>query len=382
MYAERLISVRSAASETMSDQEMKYDLAASIQKGSLDWERALRILKHALRNTPSPDWWRRVLLVAPCHRLHAQAPTPGAVFTSEMVCEAAIERIVELLKLTNSEINCWQEWLIFSDIFFFLVKSGCVDFVEFVDKLVLRLQEGDQQILRTNHVTWLLAQIIRVELVMNALNTDSRKVETTRKILSFHKEEKSSDPNNPQSILLDFISSCQNLRIWTLNTATREYLNNEQLQKGKQIDEWWRQVNKGERIMDYMNLDDRSIGMFWVVSYTMAQPACETVMHWLTSAGVTELLPGPNLQSNERLMVMREVSPLPISLLSGFSTNLCLKLAFQMEESMFSGQVLTMVSSCWSFPKIKREKNFLSQAYGSQDHRSIHLHAFYIYIYI
>ncbi|XP_075110088.1 mediator of RNA polymerase II transcription subunit 23 [Nicotiana tabacum] len=320
------------------------DLAASIQKGSLDWERALRILKHALCNTPSPDWWRRVLLVAPCHRLHAQAPTPGAVFTSEMVCEAAIERIVELLKLTNSEINCWQEWLIFSDIFFFLVKSGCVDFVEFVDKLVLRLQEGDQQILRTNHVTWLLAQIIRVELVMNALNTDSRKVETTRKILSFHKEEKSSDPNNPQSILLDFISSCQNLRIWTLNTATREYLNNEQLQKGKQIDEWWRQVNKGERMMDYMNLDDRSIGMFWVVSYTMAQPACETVMHWLTSAGVTELLPGPNLQSNERLMVMREVSPLPISLLSGFSTNLCLKLAFQMEESMFSGQAVPSIA--------------------------------------
>lgn len=93
-------------------------------------------------------------------------------------------------------------------------------------------------------------------------------------------------------------------------------------------------------MMDYMNLDDRSIGMFWVVSYTMAQPACETVMNWLTSAGVTEYLPGPNMQSNERLMVMREVSPLPISLLSGLSINLCLKVAFQMEESMFSGQVL------------------------------------------
>lgn len=94
----------------------------------------------------------------------------------------------------------------------------------------------------------------------------------------------------------------------------------------------------GERIMDYMNMDERSVGMFWVVSYTMAQPACETVMNWLTSAGVTEI-PGPNLQPNERLMVMQEVSPLPISLLSGFSINLCLKLAYQMEESMFSGQV-------------------------------------------
>ncbi|KAK6134297.1 hypothetical protein DH2020_031920 [Rehmannia glutinosa] len=78
------------------------ELAASIQRGSLDWERALRCLRHAFRNTPSPDWWRRVLLLAPCHRLHAQGPTPGAVFTSEMISEATIDRIVELLKLTNS----------------------------------------------------------------------------------------------------------------------------------------------------------------------------------------------------------------------------------------------------------------------------------------
>lgn len=70
-------------------------------------------------------------------------------------------------------------------------------------------------------------------------------METTRKVLSFHREDKSSDPNSPQSILLDFVSSCQNLRIWSLNTSTREYLNNEQLQKGKQIDEWWRQASKG-----------------------------------------------------------------------------------------------------------------------------------------
>lgn len=62
----------------------------------------MRCLRHAFRNTPSPDWWRRVLLVAPCHRVNAQGPTPGAVFTSEMISEATIDRIVELLKLTNA----------------------------------------------------------------------------------------------------------------------------------------------------------------------------------------------------------------------------------------------------------------------------------------
>ncbi|KAK7837064.1 mediator of rna polymerase ii transcription subunit 23 [Quercus suber] len=360
------------------------DLAMSIQKGSLDWERALRCIRHALRTTPSPDWWKRVLLVAPSYK-SPQPPTPGAVFTSEMICEATIDRIIELLKLTNSgnhlflnfliielysklkcqftfplltliegvcKINCWQEWLILSDIFFFLTKSGCIDFVDFVDKLLSRVTEGDPHILKTNHVTLLLAQVIRAELVMNALNSDPRKVETTRKLISFHREERSPDPNNPQSILLDFISSCQNLRIWSLNTATRDYLNNEQLQKGKQIDEWWRQASKGDRIMDYMNMDDRSVGMFWVVSYTMAQPACETVMNWLNSAGVTELLPGPNLQSNERVMVMREVSPLPMSLLSGFSMNLCLKLAFQMEESLFAGQVVPSIAMVETYTRL------------------------------
>lgn len=95
-------------------------------------------------------------------------------------------------------------------------------------------------------------------------------------------------------------------------------------------------------MMDYMNMDERSIGMFWVVTYTMAQPACETVMNWLTSAGVIDLLPGPNLQSAERLVATREVNPLPMSLLSGFSMNLCLKLSYQMEDSLFSGQVLSL----------------------------------------
>ncbi|XWS22865.1 hypothetical protein CRYUN_Cryun29cG0072800 [Craigia yunnanensis] len=306
------------------------NLAVSIQRGSLDWERALRCIRHAIRSTPSPDWWKRVLVLAPCYQGSPQVPTPGAVFTSDMICEATIDRIVELLKLTDSgnkffpifiycsfdflnlkrvKINCWQEWLVFSDIFFFLMKSGCIDFVDFVDKLGSRLTECDHHILDTNHVTWLLVQIIRVDHVMVALNNNSRKVETTRKILSFHREDRSSDPNNPQSILLDFISSCQNLRIWSLNASTRDYLNNEQLQKGKQIGEWWRQVSK-------------------------------------------ELLPGANLQPNERLMVMREVSPLPISLLSGFSMNLCLMLVFQMEESLFAGQVVPSIAMVETYARL------------------------------
>ncbi|KAI4373214.1 hypothetical protein MLD38_011365 [Melastoma candidum] len=278
------------------------DLASLIERGSLDWERALRCIRHAIRATPSPDWWKRVLLVAPCYRNATQAPTPGAVFTSEMICEATIDRIVELLKWSNSEANCWQEWLIFSDIFFFLMKSGCIDFVDFVDKLVLRLTEGDHLILRTNHVTWLLAEVIRVEPVMEALLKDPRRVETTRKILCFHREDKSADTITPQSILLDFISSCQNLKIWSLSIATREYLNNEQLQKGKQIEEWWKQVGKGDRMIDYLNMDYQSMGMFWVVSYTMAQPVCDAVISWLSSAGGTELMHGANMPSNDMVI--------------------------------------------------------------------------------
>ncbi|XP_076947304.1 mediator of RNA polymerase II transcription subunit 23-like [Bidens hawaiensis] len=312
------------------------DIAFSIQRGSLDWERAIRCLRHALRNTPSPDWWRRVLMVAPCNRPNPQGSTPGAVFSSDMFCEATIERVVELLKLTNSDVYCWQDWLIFSDVFLFLVKSGCMDFVDFVDKLALCLSEKDPQVLRTNHVTWLFTQIIRVELVVAALTADSRKVEIVRKLLSFHKETRSLDSNNPQSILLDYICSCQTLRIWAQNSSVREYLNNEQLLKGKEIDEWWRQVKKGEYMMDYMNLDDKSIGMLGVVSYTMSQPVCEMVMSWLTRDGYTEL-PDPNQQANVTITVRREVNLVPLSLLSGFSINLCLKLAFEMEDNMFSG---------------------------------------------
>lgn len=214
-----------------------------------------------------------------------------------------------ICKSTFAETPCWQDWLVFADIFFFLMKSGCLDFLELVHKLSSRVAMCDQQILKTNHVTWLLAQIIRIEIVMTTLSSDPKKVslsvylfsfdlcayaletdyaqfwesvlssyyfvhffnawsiiyiftcypslyiyfcyfnqiETTRKIISFHKDDKNPDSNNvsPQSILLDFISSSQTLRIWSFNSSIREYLNNEQLQKGKQIDEWWKQVTKG-----------------------------------------------------------------------------------------------------------------------------------------
>ena len=36
-------------------------------------------------------------------------------------------------------------------------------------------------------------------------------------------------------------------------------------------------------MMEYMNLDGRSIGMIWVMSYVMAEPVCKIVMTWLTS---------------------------------------------------------------------------------------------------
>lgn len=63
----------------------------------------MRCLRHALRTTPSPDWWRRVLLSAPCYRPHTQqASTPGAVFSPEMIGEAVADRTIELLKMTNT----------------------------------------------------------------------------------------------------------------------------------------------------------------------------------------------------------------------------------------------------------------------------------------
>ncbi|KAM7275982.1 hypothetical protein ACFE04_017848 [Oxalis oulophora] len=321
------------------------ELASSIQKESLDWERALRCLRHALRTTSSPGWWVRSHYVAHYNRTHHHAFSFGDVFTSAMICEALIDRIIELLMLTNSEINCWQDWLIFSDIFYFLVGRGIIDFVEFVDNLVSRLAEGDC-ILQTNHVTWLLAQIIQTELVMKVLSTNPRKVEITRKILSVHKENRSSDLNSPQSILLDFVSSCLSLHNLSLDTSYIDV----QLKKGKQIDEWWKQVSKvvvtgsGDGVMDYMNMDERSAGMFWAFSFNMTQLPCEAIMSALSSAG-TEFLAGPVLQHTEKLLlVTKEVNPIPMSLLSGFSLHLCSKLINQMEESLFGGQVVPSIA--------------------------------------
>lgn len=79
-------------------------------------------------------------------------------------------------------------------------------------------------------------------------------VETTQKILSFHIEEHPTDQNgniSPQDVLLDFVSGSQIMRLWTINRSMMEHLVGkhvpEHLQKGKQIDEWWKQFGKGRR---------------------------------------------------------------------------------------------------------------------------------------
>ncbi|BFI23757.1 mediator of RNA polymerase II transcription subunit 23 [Marchantia polymorpha subsp. ruderalis] len=341
------------------------DVANAIPRGSLEWERALRCLRHALRFNPSADWWKKVLLSAPRYRQQTQgqaAPPraalisltqPASEFSADMTCEAVVDRIMELMTPINAasssayvsmtEAGRWQEWLIFADLFYFFMRSGYIDFLEFIDRLAARFARGDQPVMRSNHVTWLLAQVFRLETVTAALSSDSKKLETAQKILSFHMAERPVDQTTnlaPQTMLLDFVGSSQILRLWSINRAMMEQLTGnrmpEHIQKGKQIDEWWKQVLKGERVLDYSNLDDKSMGMVWVLSHTVSQPICEAVMAWLNSKGAADYMsPG---QTGDRLAIIHETRPLPIVLLSGLSLHMSSRLINNIEEVMFPGQ--------------------------------------------
>ncbi|KAL3685167.1 hypothetical protein R1sor_003189 [Riccia sorocarpa] len=340
------------------------DVANAIPKGSLEWERALRCLRHALRFNPSADWWRKVLISAPRYRQQTQgqqatsrvllsSTQPAPEFTAEMTCEAVVDRILELMTpisggyssvpVSVTEAGRWQEWLIFADIFYFFMRSGYIDFIEFIDKLAARFARGDQPVMRSNHVTWLLAQVFRLETVTAALSADSKKLETAQKILSFHMAERPVDQTtnlSPQTMLLDFAGSSQILRLWSINRQMMDQLTgnrwNEHIQKGKQIDEWWKQVGKGERVLDYSNLDDKSMGMVWVLSHTVSQPICEAVMAWLNSKGFADYMGSG--QTGDRIVVIHETRPLPVVLLSGLSLHMSSRVVNTIEDLMFAGQ--------------------------------------------
>ncbi|CAM6090169.1 unnamed protein product [Calypogeia fissa] len=360
------------------------DIANAVSRGSLDWERAMRCLSHALRCNPSADWWRRVLVFAPRYRKDSQsqtvAPRPGPVsmtqpapeFSSDMICEAVVDRIMELMQplqpinnngswsihVSMTESGRWQEWLIIADLFYFFMRSGFIDFLEFVDKLAIRFARGEQAVIRSNHVTWLLAQVFRLETVTAALSTDSRKLETAQKILSFHMAEKPVDQTSnmsPQNMLLDFVGSSQTLRLWSINRQMMEQITGnrmpEHIQKGKQIDEWWKQVAKGERVLDYSNLDDKSMGMVWVLSHTVSQPICESIMNWINQKGHGEVI-GAGGQAGERMPVVLEVRPLPILLLSGLSLHLCFRLINNIEEVMLAGQIIPSIGMIETYVRL------------------------------
>ena len=87
----------------------------------------------------------------------------------------------------------------------------------------------------------------------------------------------------------------------------------------------------GERLLDYSNLDEKSMGMIWVVSHTMSQSVCDAMMNWMMSSGYQDI-GGP-------LRVMQETQPLPMTLLSGLSLHFCTRLIGQIEDQIFGGQV-------------------------------------------
>ncbi len=76
-------------------------------------------------------------------------------------------------------------------------------------------------------------------------------VETARKLLSFNMAERSVDQSGmtAQALLLDYVGSSQTLRLWSINRTMMDHLHGnrmqEHMQKGKLIDEWWKQVFKG-----------------------------------------------------------------------------------------------------------------------------------------
>jgi hypothetical protein len=96
---------------------------------------------------------------------------------SNNCCQGGDEHLVCLSTPGNtaasvSESARWQEWLMFADLFYYLMSTGYLDFLDFIDKLAARFATGT--VMPSNHVTWLLAQVFRLETVSTALSSDSQ----------------------------------------------------------------------------------------------------------------------------------------------------------------------------------------------------------------
>ncbi|KAI5077336.1 hypothetical protein GOP47_0007160 [Adiantum capillus-veneris] len=147
------------------------------------------------------------------------------------------------------------------------------------------------------------------------------------------------------------------MRLWTINRTLMEHLAGKQipehLQKGKQIDEWWKQAGKGERVLDFSNLDEKSMGMFWVMSLTMSQPVCEAMMSWMKTNGIVEiLLSGSLSQSSDRLLAVQETRPLSMTLLSGLSLHVSTRFLGQIEDQIFGSQVLPSIAMMETYARL------------------------------
>ncbi len=85
------------------------EVANAVPRGSVEWDKAMRCLRQALRSCVSNDWWKKVLVLAPRLKKIGQQPTtprtaaiylgqPALEFSAEMTSDAAVERVMELMQ--------------------------------------------------------------------------------------------------------------------------------------------------------------------------------------------------------------------------------------------------------------------------------------------
>eukprot|EP00897_Mesotaenium_endlicherianum_P002683 jgi/Mesen1/2442/ME000158S01646 len=399
------------------------DVVEAVPPGSLEWERALRCLRHALRCSPPADWWRKVLVHASSPSLRQQGAMSAAAprshmgslsalnvpeFSSRMMCRALVGRTLELLRPpTQGELSPavtriptvaasgggasvgtgagvagavgapgggdassgssrWQEWLALGDVLYYILRCGYVDFIQFVDELAREFAAVGPP--KSNYVTWLLATIYRLDTVATALTSGPR-TDTVRKILSFHVKDparggssssEGSSGGGAQAVLLEYVGSIQVARLWLLikDVVDSEAWGAENIKQGKHLDEWWRSKAKGEGL-DYASLDDPTTGMVWAMSHMMSQPVCDSIIAYLRSAGVAELLlPGPRgggaggAQPGERCHVIQETKALSVALLQGLSLQSAQRAAAAIEDIIAAGQVVPSVSMVETYVRL------------------------------
>eukprot|EP00026_Physarum_polycephalum_P000590 Phypoly_transcript_00591.p1 GENE.Phypoly_transcript_00591~~Phypoly_transcript_00591.p1 ORF type:complete len:1441 (+),score=280.99 Phypoly_transcript_00591:85-4407(+) len=296
------------------------------QGAPLEWIQAhLRVLGQLMEN------YEYITHPMPSSTNGAPTPTPPKSAASQLLLEAAVMRVMDLVEVDQDVkgksmeqlmTEWWGEWCCFADQFYIWVEIGMLDYEKFVLVLAEKYTRAGNP-LKDNAIIWLLGQCLPLDHVKEMFRAELMQQHGAHYgrvfpfVISLFNESQLSED---RAILLrDTAVLCLAFRIYGIigpspastpsvvsaqpavvppYSDVKKYITRMSEQLGTKVQEyrvqeyknWWTRCEGTKEKIDYFNAPESVLVKVSILSFSMSQPISSSIMEFMCTQAPKEEL--------------------------------------------------------------------------------------------